>query len=489
MNCKRAYLIINPRSGKNLTKLTDILAVLAAAGWKTDTALKEFGGQTMQLARDAANAGYDLVIGYGGDGTLNQVVNGVMATKHHHCIVGVIPGGTANVWAHELGIPEDPVKAALLLINSDARKVDLGYVDVESGGAPSQIVDRKGERRFASGGRHHFLLMAGLGLDATIMSHVSTSLKERIGEAAVVLAAAKTMPRERTFPIEIRSSANGKAEDVLWRGEGIQVIVGNTRRYGNIAEVTPKAFIDDGMLDVCIITAGNALTTLAQVVSILLHRDPVHGRSEYFQGERFWIRVPGSVNLQLDGSRVKRKDCESVSERVTSGQQEDWDADMVTYCFDAMSRALRVAIPRTYDDALFERESGDKKALMAEQKSRELSAHRGELPDPRDAKQLSTERVEELKKTGRKVTVVGGGLNPERKGVSIVAGTISDKKTGDVKAVAVRIDHDTTIVRPTGELLLPTFVSNLSEGSVIAVNGRKSKYGVIRAKSVVVMSE
>ena len=162
---------------------------------------------------------------------------------------------------------------------------------------------------------------------------------------------------------------------------------------------------------------------------------------------------------------------------------------MVTYCFDAMSRTLRVAIPRTYDDALFERESGDKKALMAEQKSRELSAHRAELPSPRDAKQLSTERVEELKKSGRKVTVVGGGLNPARKGVSIVAGTISDKKTGDVKAVAVRIDHDTTVVRPTGELLLPTFASNLSEGSVIAVNGRKSKYGVIRAKSVVVVSE
>src|SRR5512141_998775 len=132
MKCKTAYLIINPRLGKNVVKLTDVIAVFSAAGWKTDIALKEFGGHTMQLAREAAGAGYDLVIGYGGDGTLNQVVNGVMAAKRRRSIVGVIPGGTANVWAHEIGMPEDPVKASLLLVNSEGRKVDLGRVEVDS---------------------------------------------------------------------------------------------------------------------------------------------------------------------------------------------------------------------------------------------------------------------------------------------------------------------------------------------------------------------
>jgi len=489
MKCKKAYLIINPRSGNNLTKLADILAVFAAAGWKTDTALKEFGGQTIQLAKDAADAGYDIVIGYGGDGTLNQVVNGVMATNHRRCIVGVIPGGTANVWAHEVGIPEDPVKAALFLVNSEGRKVDLGYVESDSGAATPETVDREEKHGFASGGRHHFLLMAGLGIDAAIMSHVSTSLKERIGEAAVVLGAAKTLPRHHTFPIEIRSSGNGRAEDVLWRGEALQVIVGNTRRYGNIADVTSKAFIDDGRLDVCIITAGNPLTTIEQIVSILLHRDPVHGRSEYFQGARFWIRVPGSVNLQLDGSRVKRKDCVSESERSAAGQPENWDADMVTYCFDAVPRALRVAIPCTYDDALFEKESGEKKTLTAEEQSRDPSARRVEASSLREAKQLSAEQIDILKTSGRKVTVVAVGPNPEREGTWFVAGVTADTKTGEAKPVAVRIDHDTTIVRATGEPLLPTFVAKLSDGSVIAVDGRKNKHGAIRAKRVVVVSE
>src|SRR4029077_4796879 len=133
-----------------------------------------------QRARDAAEAGYDLVIGYGGDGTLNQVVNGVMAARRRRSIVGVIPGGTANVWAHEIGLPEDPVKASLLLINSEGRKVDLGHVEVDSLPLPPRTKDRPKKRRLASGGRHHFLLMAGLGMDAAILRRVSTPLKEKI---------------------------------------------------------------------------------------------------------------------------------------------------------------------------------------------------------------------------------------------------------------------------------------------------------------------
>src|SRR5947209_1623765 len=132
MRGKRASLVINPRTGQNVAKLADVLAVFAAAGWKTDIALKEYGGHTMELAKEAAEASSDLVVAYGGDGTLNQVVNGVMNAKGQHSVVGVIPGGTANVWAGEVGIPIDPVKAALSLVNSEPRKVDIGHVEVEA---------------------------------------------------------------------------------------------------------------------------------------------------------------------------------------------------------------------------------------------------------------------------------------------------------------------------------------------------------------------
>jgi diacylglycerol kinase family enzyme len=132
MKRKKACLVINPRAGQNLAKLNDVMAVLSAAGWKTDIGIKEYGGHTMELATKGAKKGYDLVIGYGGDGTLSQVINGVLNAKGHQSVVGVIPGGTANVWAGEVGVPVDPVKASLSLVNSEARKIDVGHVQVAS---------------------------------------------------------------------------------------------------------------------------------------------------------------------------------------------------------------------------------------------------------------------------------------------------------------------------------------------------------------------
>ena len=442
MKCKTAYLIINPRLGKNLTKLADLIAILSAAGWKTDTALKEFGGHTMQLAKDAAEAGYDLVIAYGGDGTLNQVVNGVMAAKNSRSIVGIIPGGTANVWAHEIGIPEDPVKAALLLINSEGRKVDLGHVDVD------YLAQKK--EGTTSGGRRHFLLMAGLGVDAAVMGRVSTTLKEKIGNAAVALAAVKVLPTQHTFPIEIRTSGAGREEGVLWKGEAIQVIVGNTRRYGNIAELTPEAYIDDGALDVCVITAGDPLNTIEQIVAFLLQRKNGNEHSESFQGAHFRITVPACVGLQLDGSQVKQKDSLAPPDRAALKQAENPEAVMVTYRFDAMPRALRVAIPHTYEGTLFENGSKKHKPVAVKQPPRPKKRE-----PVRPVTREDPELIEALREHGRKVTVVGVGPNPERKGTSIVAGGAVAKKTGESKPVAVRIDPKTSLVRPNGESLSP----------------------------------
>src|SRR5947199_2792191 len=120
MRCKKVRLIINPRAGHNFTRISEVLAVFSAAGWRTDMAVKLYGGHTMELATRAAEEGYDLVIAYGGDGTINQVVNGVMAANgKRQPVVGVLPGGTANQWVTETDEPIDPIKAALSLIDSD----------------------------------------------------------------------------------------------------------------------------------------------------------------------------------------------------------------------------------------------------------------------------------------------------------------------------------------------------------------------------------
>jgi YegS/Rv2252/BmrU family lipid kinase len=329
MHCKRAYFIINPRDGQNLIKLTNILAVLSAAGWHTDTAIKEYGGHTMELATKAAEQGYDLVIAYGGDGTVNQVVNGIMNSKQQKCIVGVLPGGTVNQWAAEVSVPQDPVKAALALVSSDVRRVDVAHVEVTSltFPTPSQkeeqspiwgAHDKKGPKRMGkshSKARHHYLLMAGLGIDAAIMGRVNKTLKHRIGVAAVGLTATEQVPEQHVFPVEIRVTMKGSDSERVWQGEALQVIIGNTRRYANMVEITADASIDDGMLDACVITAGDPLSTMQQIASLLFRRKPDNQTAQFFRGERLSIRVPASIALHLDGSAVKLKDYLSKSNR------------------------------------------------------------------------------------------------------------------------------------------------------------------------------
>ena len=514
MRTKKASLIINPRAGENLTKFTDILTVLAAAGWKTGIELKEYGGQAMDLATKAAEDGDDLVIAYGGDGTVNQVVNGVMNAKGQHSIVGVIPGGTANVWASEVGIPGDPVKAALALVESEARKVDIGHVDIESftfcdeaqnndSNAASQT-NGQGKKshkiKTSSKGRHHFLLMAGLGIDAAIMQHVSKPLKYQIGKLAVGFSAAKELPKQHPFPVEIRSANDKDNDDLVWKGEAIQVIIGNTRKYASILEMTPDAYIDDGILDVCVITAGDPLTTLQQITSLLLRRKPDNLTAEYFHGAHLSISAPSSIDLQLDGSAVELKDYLSKSDRKDLKKAGDAEHVMVNYRFDAMPRTLHVAIPVTYNNTLFEH--ADRKGTsqpQIEQNAQEeqpTSHSNDEQPaventsqdhnkHDEEQQQALKDRVSKLMEQGRKVTVVGVAHEPDKKDMYIIAGGTAKKSTGATRPVAVRVNGNTSILRSTGETASPSVLQELQEGSEIVVEGKKNKHGVIPAKHVV----
>jgi YegS/Rv2252/BmrU family lipid kinase len=504
-------LVINPRAGENLAKLSDILPIFAAAGWSTNLALKEPGARAMDLATRATEKGDDLVIAYGGDGTLNQVVNGVMHVKGQHSTVGLVPGGTTNVWAGEIGVPGDPVKAALTLVDSDARKVDIGHVEVEELSFPEASQNeyrrhgkQKRKRKTKSSVRDHFLLMAGLGIDAAVMRRVSKPMKFQVGPLAVGLSAVKELPAQHPFPVEIRAGDLSDA-GVLWKGEAIQVVIGNTRHYAGIVEMTPDAYIDDGMLDVCVITAGNPLTTLQQLVSLLARRKPDQLTAEYFHGAHLSISVPASIALQLDGSAVKLKDLLTKSDRKALSRAGNAEQVMVTYRFDAMPRALQVAIPRAYDDTLF-RESGSADHQQAEtaqmpaeeQKELDIQQQRDEASQdrhqyngkqPEQDQHEPPERVQALFEQGRKVTVVGASTNPVKQGTYIVAGRATKQSSGEARPVAVRINKNTTVIGQAGEDLPPAAVLKLHEGETMIVEGKKSKRGVIRAGQVVIEAD
>ena len=459
----------------------------------------------MTLARKSAEEGSDLVIAYGGDGTLNQVVNGVMHAKSQQSIVGIIPGGTVNVWAGEISVPGEPVHAALKLVESNTREVDIGHVEVERLIFPDTSHDerqqddkklRNKKGKDTSDARQHFLLMAGLGIDAAVMRHVSQVLKYRVGPLAVGVAAAKELPTLRPFPVEIRVGDAGDPGG-LWKGEALQVVIGNTRQYAGIVEMTPDAYVDDGMLDVCVITAGDPLTTLQQIISLLGRRKPDNLTAEYFHAAHLSISVPASIAMQLDGTAVKLKDYLSKSDRKALAQASDREQVMVTYRFDAMPRALKVAIPGTYDDALFEASDSanhqqvEKTQTAAEQKT-DKETYQQEEERLNTGKQSEQERLEALERInallehGREVTVVGTSPNPVKKEMYIVAGTTRKQSTGEARPVAICIDKSTTLRRQTGENASIKVVPKLQQGDTIIVEGKKSKRGVIRAKQVII---
>jgi YegS/Rv2252/BmrU family lipid kinase len=499
MKGKRACIVINPHGGQNVTSITDLVAVLSAAGWRTEIDIKEYGGHSIELATRAAKANYDLVISYGGDGNLSQVLNGVMNAKGCQSTVGVIPGGTVNVWAAEIGVPHDPVKAALTLVNSEARKIDIGHIEVQGLSLPGTAQDaqekpqqkkskkaRKREAKATTSAKHHFLLMAGLGFDAAVMEHVSKAFKYRVGRLAVGISIAEELPRQHPFPVEIRVGGTKQEDEKIWKGEAFQVIVGNTRRYANIVQMAPDAYLDDGLLDVCVITAGHTLKTIEQLASLLFRHRPDKAVSEYFEEASITISVPASIALQLDGSAVSLRDYLSKSDRKALQSAENAEQVMITYRFDAMPRAVQVAIPSTYDETLFEKRVAEERPAPASEQKQDEDASQQHHEDVEEVHHESPELISSLLAHGHHVTVRGIASQPEKQHRYIIAGTIPHQMTGDTTPVAVRVNNGATILKRSGEQVASAMVQQLHEGAVIVADGKKSKYGVIRAKHILI---
>jgi diacylglycerol kinase family enzyme len=353
-----ACLVVHPRSGKNHARVPEIVAVLTAAGWTTDVVMKESKGQTMELAARAAESGYDFVVAYGGDGTLNHVLNGVLAFAGNRGVaVACIPGGTSNVWAAEAGIPSDPVRAAKVLAESEVRTVDVGHVGVESVTLGDDSTERDRDAASAAGARRHFLLMAGLGLDAALMRRSPSALKHRFGVTAVALTAIRYLPSMHTFQVDITASPRAAGSDapspLRWSGSIAQLVVGNTRNYGKVTEMTPDARLDDGALDVSVIAANGRIAALAKMAAVVLHGRPYPSTGTLLSGAQLRVSAPASVDLQLDGSAVRLKKYLTKAGKEAIERAGDPSRAIVHYTFDAIPSALRIAMPRDYHGPLF----------------------------------------------------------------------------------------------------------------------------------------
>ncbi|HET9110051.1 MAG TPA: diacylglycerol kinase family protein [Ktedonobacterales bacterium] len=436
----RACLITNPRSGRGGIDLTEPLEVLQAHGWDVSVRHKMHGGQATELARQAVRNGYDVVVNCGGDGTLSEIIDGVMGSD---VAVGSLPGGTANLWAHEVGISSRLRVAATQLASAERRKVDVGHVTIN--------------------GRHgqYFMLMAGLGLDGAVIDRVSKPLKNAIGPAAIGLAAAQALPKFRAVPVEVTLN------DVRWEGKVSQIVIGNTRRYGAFTRMTPDAFIDDGQLDVCLITATDMVSAGRQFASLLLHQRPSPASAEYYRASSIMVRTPKPMPMEIDGGSVSMKKMKPTKEGVV-------------YAFTLVAQGITVLLPRTYDNQLFQ------SAPQVDALPQRIYAMQGQTADGADNrnghnghhKRDGDKEAKAKKEYGRLMKVIAVGP---------ATVTAASARSGRVSTVLLQ--STSHIERPDGaSLTWEEALPQLTEGDLIRVKGKRDRErNTIAAKRVLLL--
>ena len=238
-------MIVNPRAGGGANANWSVAQrVLDDARFPYDVAVTDAPGRATELARRAVDSGHTFIVAVGGDGTVNEVVNGMMGedrSARDDLVLGVLPGGSGCDFGRTFGLPSDPAAAArVLLDDAPAARVDVAQLTYR---------DRRGgiaSRWFAN------IAQAGLGAEAVA---IASKLKRRIGSGGYAAAAVRAL--ERHTPRRVRISMRGRpARDDAPIGEisreavATMLVLANGVYYGGGLRVAPLARPDDGLLDV-----------------------------------------------------------------------------------------------------------------------------------------------------------------------------------------------------------------------------------------------
>lgn len=310
---KRVAVIINP------TKFTDIAAahalvtrtVLAHEDWDEplirETTLEDPGfGQT----REALAEGVDLVCAIGGDGTVRAVAHVLTGTSTP---MGLIPAGTGNLLGRNLGLPIDIASGLDVALTGRNRHIDVGWVtldpDVEQASDEEldPVVDGPTEPDVGAddthgsdpaANQHAFLVMAGLGLDASIMHTTSEQAKARMGWGAYVASGAKNLLGAR-FATRLRIDGGQPIAHTART-----VVVGNCGRLTGGITLMPDAEVDDGILDVVAITPKGIVGWAGVAVHVLAKRGQNHPKLDRYRCQSILVSLDEDQMVEVDGDVI-----------------------------------------------------------------------------------------------------------------------------------------------------------------------------------------
>lgn len=269
---RSAVIIANPHSGflpHNAHRLQEAVENLHRHGWQVELWHTKRAGDATSMAAQAVEQGMAMVIAAGGDGTINEIIQGLAGSE---TALGVLPTGTVNVWAREMGIPLDLHDACNILVHGQTRRIDLGRVN-----------------------ERYFLLMVGIGFDAEVTQAVERKPLKRLGPLGYALAALWFGPGYAGFPVIVRQG------DHALKTRALQVFIGNTQLYAGAFKFTWRARCDDGQLDLCIVRKRSLPGRIFVLLDFLMRRKNRRRWVRYDTFTSITIETPRPIAFQIDG--------------------------------------------------------------------------------------------------------------------------------------------------------------------------------------------
>lgn len=281
-----ARLIINPAAGagKGARAWPQIAARLKELGLPFEHDFTEAPGHALELARSAAGNGCDLMVAVGGDGTINEIVNGLYQSgRLPEVKLGIISIGTGCDCIRTLGIPRDPEQACRRLIGPGTVTLDVGVAEYRNAGRPVQRL---------------FLNNAGLGLDAAVARTTTRKLKLLGSKASYQIGVLATVLRYKNR--EVSLDIDGKTH----RGKVCMVVASNLKYLGGGMRFAPDADPADGLLDVSIIGDMSKAELLWRFPQVYKGTHTSLPRVSVRKAREIRIEAAAGIFIEIDGELV-----------------------------------------------------------------------------------------------------------------------------------------------------------------------------------------
>lgn len=268
---RRIQVVVNPGSGQPKPILHTLNQVFRSSGIRWEISLTQASGDAERFAREAVEAGVDVVAAFGGDGTVMEVARGVMGGD---VPMAILPGGTANLMSVELGVPKDLAEAAEIAAREDSPiiGIDVGKI-----------------------GDTFFLLRVGLGIAAQKVEIADREMKDKYGLMAYSIAALKAM--KDAIPVKYNLLLDGEEIEV----EGVTCLVDNAGNFGVAGfKASKEISVSDGLLDV-IVVRDRSFRSFVGVGKSIATSTPNQDTVYHWQAKEINISTDPPQSIQVDG--------------------------------------------------------------------------------------------------------------------------------------------------------------------------------------------